>query len=327
MTQIMNDHARLRDAVKDRKDRDQLSLTQIGSASGVSGPVISSFLGGNYAGDNEKVAGKLQLWLEAQETKERNRSERPVVPGFIMTETARTIMNLIETAQYDIDLAVISGNAGTGKTMAAEEYQKRTNNVFLITADPSLSSPSAVLLEIAETLGCNDKGQRRIRSIIRRLKGTEAVLIIDEAQHLSVKAVEEIRSIHDQAKVGVVFMGNAPLNAKFDGLGRTADYAQLFSRIGLRRKINKPRQKDMCAILAGWDGVQGEEVQLYAKEIGRREGGLRSMSKVLRNATKIARVNKRDQITRKDLECAWSEHMTGEFPKIRMKGDSSDVHS
>lgn len=146
------------------------------------------------------------------------------------------------------------------------------------------------------------------------------MLIIDEAQHLSVKAVEEIRSIHDQAKVGVVFMGNAPLNAKFDGLGRTADYAQLFSRIGLRRKINKPRQKDMCAILAGWEGVKDEEVQLCAKEIGRCAGGLRSMSKVLRNATKIARVNRRDQITKKDLEYAWGEHMTGEFPKIRVQG-------
>lgn len=320
MTQIMNDHVRLRDAVKDRKERTGLSLSQIAAACASSAPTVSAFLGGNYAGDNEKIAGKLQAWLEAQETKERNRAERPVVPGFVMTETARTIMNMIETAQYDVDLAVISGNAGTGKTMAVEEYQKRSNNVFLITADPSLSSSAAVLHEIADTLGCNEKGVRRIRSIIRRLKNTEAVLIVDEAQHLSVKAVEEIRSIHDQAKVGVVFMGNAPLNAKFDGLGRTADYAQLFSRIGLRRKIAKPRQKDMCAILAEWASAQDEEVQLYAKEIGRRDGGLRSMTKVLRNATKIARVHGRDQITRKDLEGAWAEHMTGEFPKIRTQG-------
>lgn len=320
MTEIMTDHARLRDAVKDRKERDQLSLTQIATVCGASGPAISSFLSGNYAGDNEKLAAKLQAWLDAQETKERNRAARPVVPGFIMTETARMIMNMIETAQYDVDLAVISGNAGTGKTEAAEEYQRRTNNVFMITADPSLSSPSAVLQEIAEELGCNEKGTRRIRAIVRRLKGTEAVLIIDEAQHLSVKAVEEIRSIHDKAKIGVVFIGNAPLNAKFDGLGRTADYAQLFSRIGLRRKINKPRQKDMCAILAAWAGVNDQEVQLYAKEIGRRDGGLRSMTKVLRNATKIARVNRRDQITKKDLEHAWAEHMTGEFPKIRTQG-------
>lgn len=320
MTQIVNDHARLRDAVRDRKDREQISLSQMAAASSVSAPAISAFLSSNYAGDNEKLAGKLQAWLDAQETKERNRAERPVVPGFVMTETARAIMNMIETAQYDVDLAVISGNAGTGKTEAAEEYRRRTNNVFMITADPSLFSASAVLQEIAEELGCNEKGMRRMRSIVRRLKGTEAVLIVDEAQHLSVKAVEEIRSIHDKAKVGVVFIGNAPLNAKFDGFGRTADYAQLFSRIGLRRKINRPKQKDMCAILAAWAGVDDDEVKAYAKEIGRRDGGLRSMTKVLRNATKIARVNGRDLIIKKDLEHAWAEHMTGEFPKIRVAG-------
>lgn len=319
MTEVMDDHARLRATFSERKERTGLSWSQIGSAIGLSAPVLSSFTSGKYAGDNDGVAGKIQAWIAAQDNKERARQMRPIVPGFIVTETARALMSIMESAQYDVDLAVISGNAGTGKTMAAEAYQQQTNNVWLLTADPSMSSPSAVLQELAEILGCNDKGVRRARAIIRRLKGSEGLLIIDEAQHLSVKAVEELRSIHDQAKVGIVFIGNAPLNAKFDGLGRTSDYAQLFSRIGLRRKINKPRSRDMCEILKAW-GVQNEEVLLYAKEIARREGGLRSMTKVLRNATKIARVNDRDQINKHDLELAWAEHMTGEFPKIRVKG-------
>lgn len=319
MTEVMNDHARLRAAFVERKERDGLSWSKISHAIGLSTPVLSSFSSGKYAGDNEGVADKVQAWLEAQDSKERARQARPIVPGFIVTETARTLMNIMESSQYDVDLAVISGNAGTGKTMAAEAYQLQTNNVWMLTADPSMCSPSAVLQELAEILGCNDKGVRRARAIIRRLKGSEGLLIIDEAQHLSVKAVEELRSIHDQAKIGVVFIGNAPLNAKFDGLGRTSDYAQLFSRIGLRRKINKPRSRDMCEILKAWD-IQNEEVLMYAKEIGRREGGLRSMTKVLRNATKIARVNDRNQINKRDLELAWGEHMTGEFPKIRVQG-------
>ncbi|MCP1270927.1 MULTISPECIES: AAA family ATPase [Acetobacter] len=318
MTAIMNDHARLRDAVRDRKDLDKLSLTQIASACGASSPAISSFLSGNYAGDNEKLAGKLQAWLDAQQAKERLRTMRPIVPDFVMTETARTLMNIMESAQFDVDLAVIAGNAGTGKTMAAEAYQRQTNNVFMLTADPSMASQQALLHELADLLGCNDKGVRRIRAIVRRLRGTDALLIIDEAQHLSVKAVEEVRSIHDQAKVGVVFIGNAPLNAKFDGLGRTAEFAQLFSRIGLRKKINKPRIKDMCALLEAW-GIQPGDVEMAAKEIGRREGGLRSMTKVLRNATKISRVHKHEAIEVEDLKAAWGEHMTGEFPPIRVK--------
>lgn len=318
MTQIMTDHARLRDAVRDRKELGGHSLSMIAAGCGASAPAISSFLSGNYAGDNDRLAGKLQAWLDAQQAKERLRDARPIVPDFMMTETARTLMSIMESAQFDVDLAVIAGNAGTGKTMAAEAYQQQTNNVFMLTADPSMSSPAALLHELADLLGCNDKGVRRIRAIVRRLRGTDALLIIDEAQHLSVKAVEEVRAIHDQAKVGVVFIGNAPLNAKFDGLGRTAEFAQLFSRIGLRKKINKPRTKDMCVLLAAW-GIQDNEVEMAAKEIGRRDGGLRSMTKVLRNATKISRVHNHETIQVEDLKAAWAEHMTGEFPVIRVK--------
>lgn len=319
MTEIMNDYAHLRDAVRDRKERGQLSLPQIAAASGVSAPVISLFLSGNYTGDNEKQAAKLQAWLDAQEAKERSRAMRPTIPGFIMTDTARTLMSVMESAQFDSELAVVTGNAGLGKTMAAKAYQGRTNNVWLLTADPSLSSPSAVLQELADVLGCNDKGQRRIRVIIRRLKDTEGLLIVDEAQHLSVRAIEELRSIHDLAGIGVMFMGNAPLNAKFDGLGRTPEFAQLFSRIGLRKNLRSPRQKDMCLILNEW-GIEDNDVRETAKRIGKCSGGLRTMNKVIRNAKKIAQVKGHERLTEADLEAAWAENMTGEFPKARVRG-------
>lgn len=318
MTEIMNDQTRLLQAVKDRKERENLSLPQIANAVGYSPSAISSFLSENYNGDNEKLAGKLQAWLDAQEAKERSRMMRPTIPGFIMTDTARTLINVMESAQFDVDLAVVAGNAGVGKTMAAKAYQARTNNVWMLTADPSLSSPSAVLQELAEMLGCNDKGQRRIRAIIRRLKDTEGLLIVDEAQHLSVRAIEELRSIHDLAEIGVVFMGNAPLNGKFDGMGRTPEFAQLFSRIGLRKNIRSPKQKDMCLLLNEW-GVENDEARDAAKAVGKCSGGLRSMTKVLRNAVKIARVKGRDQVTKADLEAAWVEHMAGEFPKARVR--------
>ncbi len=137
---------------------------------------------------------------------------------------------------------------------------------------------------------------------------------MDEAQHLTTRAIEQLRTIHDAAKIGLVLLGNLPLIERVDGLGRTTEFAQLFSRIGLRRKIKKPTRGDITAILDAWD-VQDGKIRNAAIVIGQRDGGLRSLTKILRNAAKMARATDRLQITMEDFEHSFGEHMTGEFPK------------
>ena len=44
--------------------------------------------------------------------------------------------------------------------------------------------------------------------IVQGLRGREGLLIIDEAQHLLLPALESLRSIHDATACGLVLMGN-----------------------------------------------------------------------------------------------------------------------
>ena len=78
-------------------------------------------------------------------------------------------------------------------------------------------------------------------TIIReKLEGTNKVIIIDEAQHLKLTALEQIRTLADpnsitgKKGVGIVLIGNTEVYTKMRGK-QEARFAQLFSRIKMNR--------------------------------------------------------------------------------------------
>src|ERR1035437_1267786 len=52
--------------------------------------------------------------------------------------------------------------------------------------------------------------------------GTGGLLVIDEAQHLSVAALDQIRSIHDATDLGIALVGNQQVYARLTGGNRAA---------------------------------------------------------------------------------------------------------
>ena len=148
-------------------------------------------------------------------------------------------------------------------------YAQTFPNVWIVTASPAVSSMAAMLREIGAALELHGSGwQNRAlsRDLKRRLMGTQGLLVIDEAQHLGVQALEEIRAIHDAAQIGLVLSGNESVYARLSGGSRRADFAQLFSRVGRKLKIGMPSTDDVNAILSAW-GVSGAKEREYAHQI------------------------------------------------------------
>ena len=91
---------------------------------------------------------------------------------------------------------------------------------------------------LAERLGVRERVARKITSeLVSRLKGSGRVILIDEAQHLTVRALNHIRCLADEAEIGVCLIGNEEVYSKLKGSGK-ADFAQLFSRIGMREPVS-----------------------------------------------------------------------------------------
>lgn len=256
---------------------------------GMSTAALNQWLQNKYRGDNVVMEAKLTIWLSSRERRTATVQSLPIAADYVATPSGERIKAVLTYAQMAADLAVIYGGAGVGKTKATRSYAASNPNVWISTMRPDTANVASCLEEIGEAVGTKtgSRAARLSRDICRRIEGTGGLLIIDEAQALSVPAIESIRSIHDATGVGLVLCGNESVYARFTGGSRAATFAQLFSRIGKRLRLNRPSMKDV-AVLADAYHVAGAAERGALFDISQKPGALRAVTKTLRLAAMFA---------------------------------------
>jgi DNA transposition AAA+ family ATPase len=284
-----------------------LTQKEASAESGIAYGSLTPFLGGTYAGDASRVAEKAERWLVARARREAKRPRMPT-QSYIETTTSRAVHDALAHAQDVPDMVVITGPPGTGKTTSVCEYTRRNPNVHKLVAEPSLSTVRVLLQALAAVLGTYDQGsQHRIsRAIASRLTGTGALLIVDEAQHLTSAMLDQLRAFHDQCGIGIALVGNEAVIGRLEGGKRSAEYAQLFSRVGLRVKVGR-RKRDVLAdvtpLLDAWQVPEGATREKL-RAIATYPGALRGMRKSWTIAQMLARAEERE-VEEQDIVLAW----------------------
>lgn len=264
------------------------SWTDFAKITGIPYGTISQWGNGNYGGDNAAIALKVQKYFDEQEARAAITSGKPVVPGFIMTFTARRIHNVFNFARSG-EMCGVIGNPGIGKTMSIRAYQDAFPNVWLHTFSPTTSELMPALLGLCRAIGIQkEKGTNQalsnaIRDYIRDRNG---LMLFDESQHMSEKALEEIRAIHDDTGVGVVFIGNYEIVGKIQGSANAAAFAQRKSRFSQRIFLTQPDARDIDAILDAW-AVDDTQERAFLSTIAHRAGAgaIRTITQILKMAT------------------------------------------
>lgn len=297
----------LRAEVRQIIDNEGVNQRVISEETGIAYGTLTPWVGGTYRGDNARIAGAVRRWLETRKERSRTRATLPTAPEFVPTQSALKFLDVLAYAQAAPDFAVIVGGAGIGKTTTIEHYKARNSNVFVVTAEPVLSSPNNMLSAIADAVGINEGRQVYFsRAITAKLKSAAALIVIDEAQHLSSQALDQLRAIHDKAGVGIVVVGNESVYSRLQGTERDARFAQLFSRVGMRITQPKSRARDICALIEAWR-ITDEKVKALLKVIAAKPGALRLMTKVIRLATMIAAGDDAPAITEAHVRRAWTQ--------------------
>ena len=256
-----------------------------GIAEGTFGP----WLNGVYPGDNAKIATQVTLWLKTREDRKAAAAVAVKAPDFQELPTARKYLTALEHAQFVGDMVLIAGGPGTGKTAAAKQHAATRSRVTIATMAPSTRGVANCLQEVMAALGEPEaKGtpQALSRRIAQRFREAGALLIIDEAQHLSQQAVEELRSIHDRTGVGLALVGDENLLTLFSGAAGRG-YAQLSSRIGYRARQARPTTADVEQLATAWHITDRDAVKL-CRDIAAKPGALRGLTKVLLVASRMA---------------------------------------
>lgn len=258
-----------------------ITAAQLAKEISLSPAALSQVLKGKYAADPIAIINKLEKWLNLRQ----ERIATPNInPGFVMTETAKLITADLTFAHGAGEIVAIFGASGVGKSEALREYQRNNNNVWMIMSCPSCASLTACLYELALELGLDDVPRRKdllSRVIRNRLRNSEGLVIIDEADHLDYAALEELRIIQEQTGVGMALVGNNKVYTQLTGGRRNEDFARLFSRIGKKRGLHKTRQADVRSVANAWQIMTEKEMGLML-QISERPGGLRLLTKTLK---------------------------------------------
>lgn len=256
-------------------------------AEGTFGP----WLAGNYQGDNEKVGARVYRFLTARKEQAQLAASVPVAPSFQDTPTSKHIFAGLEHAQVFNDLVVIGCGPGTGKTATITQYRAVRPRVWVAPMKPSTRGLPNALVAILAAMGDADaRGTPQALSRRVAARATEgSLLVIDEAQHLSQQAVDELRSIHDETRCGLVFSGDESVFSLFDGT-RKAAFAQFHSRIGMRVRIARPKAGD-AQVLAAAHGITEPSLIKLCVDIANKPGALRGLTKTLLVAKRFAAMN------------------------------------
>jgi len=248
---------------------------------------------------------------------------------FLSRAHARAKAYMESTIWFTDGFVVITGEIGAGKTTLIESFLRQLDSDVVI-AQINQTQVSAVefLQSVLVQFGFSPFKMKKAELmatingflIEQYAAGRKVLLIIDEAQNLSLKVLEEIRLLSGiettkEKVMRIILAGQPELNEKLD----SPELIQLMQRVRLRFHLGTLSTDDQRAYVRHRlevAGANGREI--FAEdtfpEIARYSGGVPRLVNTLCDTAMMAAFNDdRDHVTRQDIAAAISELQWVEF--------------
>ena len=266
----------LQTSFRDFIKREGLKQAHVARSLGISSSQISQWLSGKYTGDVATLEANLKSFMENYTTKH---ASAPGTDLPIMDLSNYTgAMFVADEAVVSQEMAVLYGMPGTGKSVVARAFAQAHPEAIFIEVVPGIRVDSLLRL-IADRLGISGVrgGDELVWAIAREFERREGVLLIDEAEHLTVRGLEVLRRIHDFSRVPVILVGTYGLIKNLKG--NSGELLQLYSRIQGRWEFKEPSEEDFARLFGS-----------HARAIARYTKHLRRAVNLYAKATRFARM-------------------------------------
>jgi DNA transposition AAA+ family ATPase len=211
---------------------------------------------------------------------------------FIYTSASRTIISRLDAARRNrYAFVLISGPAGSGKSMTVREYA-RDKDVGYIRCYPDFG-PADLLGELVGYLALNKvSGYRMTLSMIRTaLAQRYRMIVLDEAQLIGRKGLETAKYLADEANVTFVLV----MTSEF--VDRLKGWRDIDSRTGVAAAVEPIGLTEFRALFddSGFEAATLDEIH---KLTG---GVMRDVTRVVRLLDEIVEINTSKGLTRDQL--------------------------
>ncbi|WP_244951130.1 AAA family ATPase [Treponema phagedenis] len=287
MSDVSIDNLSVKERLKEALLRFDISQTKAAKEMGYTSSVLSQYLNDTYRGDVVKVEEAIIKWIAR---KTENAGKKHV--AIIETTAMRQMSRAIRLAHDEKDIALIVGDAGSGKTTTAEQYVRDNPRTSILIKCSGAMSKRRMTEEIARQIGLNTyrvKFDNLVDMVSEALAEKEAIVIIDEADSLRDDALEfSRRLINDLGETGLVLIGLPGLAARIQNLKN--DHRQLESRIGVFLKLQGLMKVDAERITESvWPEVS-QEITESIYEISKRD--IRQFVKIINRSQNIMTANR-----------------------------------
>jgi hypothetical protein len=209
------------------------------------------------------------------------------------------VVSVLKQIRRTGDIGIIHGNAGKGKSCGAAIYcQENPNSLLTITRKPYACSDLALMSMLLKEY-LNGSTERYDGSGIGlwledRLRGSERIWIIDDAELLYMSAVKMAISLHDATGVAICFIGNTEFVEK---LSRADESGKLISRIGIVHEVKGGNDEEATAkkLIKQFAPESGDElVSQVAQTLGTFGHGRRARKQLTLAANLYAGASEKD---------------------------------
>ncbi|MEG0518292.1 MAG: AAA family ATPase [Bacteroidales bacterium] len=225
-----------------------IALEAISTELNISGAALCDGLNGKDNGVNEKMTELVQQYLERDQRRAQEISLIKKDFDFVETTIYKRISEGVEMADLRGEIRVVIGESGVGKTRALKHIEEfRMGSIYVaVYAGIRKSRFLSKLCDAAkiEAKGsCDDK----FESLVRGLRGSGRLIMIDEVEHLSIEALDTLRSINDCTGCGLILAG---LPIFYNRLRtRQADYAYIYNRTSIPVITDLLKESDVAKLV------------------------------------------------------------------------------
>lgn len=277
--------------VLDRLERFQhqsdKSWNVIASDLGVSSSIISQIRRGSYGGRIDVYIKKIERYLTVEDQKKLAFS-----PDLEFVEIKNNIscINVFNTAMIDGILACVTGDTGTSKTSSIKQFMKDHDCIY-IHANKTYRWPVEYLRRIHsdKLVGKDGRGSMNQLAIdiIRELTNKNILIIIDQADYLNLTTIDVLRTIQEDAHIGMVFVGLPSFLSTIRGTA--AEVRQVRDRIKIRIELKRFREGECKEILdLNFPDANGFSKDFYLLS----NGSIRILSSLIYNVKKMIKSGK-----------------------------------